>query len=146
MSLIQDNRQIIGSKNLGNSCYLNAVFQFLCTIDPIVQYIRKNAPMTGPYQELISEFKDILDTLETEDSIKTILISQLEKEIEFHKELNDHNDILIRYRDEEIQLLNEQIDLYNKRLNQVDKWYKKPWVGAVGMVFFLHAVNYTLPQ
>ncbi len=98
-----------------------------------------------PTEEL-EEFFLALDTLETQDSLKTILISQLEKEIEFHKELNDHNDILIRYRDEEIQLLNEQIDLYNKRLNQVDKWYKKPWVGAVGMVFFLHAVNYTLPQ
>ena len=45
-----------------------------------------------------------------------------------------------------LKLLNEQIELYNERLTQVDKWYKKPWVGAVGMIFFLHAVDYTLPQ
>ena len=37
----------------------------------------------------LEEFFLALDTLETQDSIKTILISQLEKKIEFHLELND---------------------------------------------------------
>ena len=98
-----------------------------------------------PAEEL-EEFFLAMDTLKTQDSLKTILILELEKQIVFHKELNDHNDLLLRYKDEEIELLNEQIKLYNKRLTQVDKWYKKPWVGAVGMIFFLHAVDYTLPQ
>ena len=98
-----------------------------------------------PAEEL-EEFFLAMDTLKTQDSLKTILILELEKQIVFHKELNDHNDLLLRYKDEEIELLNEQIELYNKRLTQVDKWYKKPWVGAIGMIFFLHAVDYTLPQ
>jgi len=98
-----------------------------------------------PAEEL-EEFFLAMDTLKTQDSLKTILILELEKQIAFHKELNDHNDLLLRYKDEEIELLNEQIELYNKRLTQVDKWYKKPWVGAIGMIFFLHAVDYTLPQ
>ena len=87
-----------------------------------------------------------LDTLETQDSIKTILIEQLEKQIEFHLELNDHNENLLSYRDQEIELLNNQIDLHLDHLNQVDKWYKKPWTGAVGILLLLHVVDYTLPQ
>jgi len=94
----------------------------------------------------LEEFFLALDTLERQDSIKTILIGQLEKQIEFHLELNDHNDNIILYRDEEIELLNDQIILYKDRLNEVDKWYKKPWVGVVGTLLLLHAVDYTLPQ
>jgi len=94
----------------------------------------------------LEEFFLALDTLERQDSIKTILIKELEKQIEFHLELNDHNDNIILYRDEEIELLNDQITLYRDRLNEVDKWYKKPWIGVVGTLLLLHAVDYTLPQ
>lgn len=94
----------------------------------------------------LEEFFLALDTLETQDSIKTILIKQLEKQIEFHLELNDHNENLLSYRDQEIELLNNQIDLHLDHLNQVDKWYKKPWTGAVGILLLLHVIDYTLPQ
>jgi len=98
----------------------------------------------------LEEFFLALDTLETQDSIKTILIKQLEKQIEFHLELNDHNDLLLLYKDEEIELLNNQITIYTDRLNQVDKWYKKPWVGVVGgfvgTIVLINTIDYTLPQ
>lgn len=94
----------------------------------------------------LEEFFLALDTLETQDSIKTILIGQLEKQIEFYLELNDHNENLISYKNQEIELLNNQIDLHLDHLNQVDKWYKKPWTGAVGILLLLHVVDYTLPQ
>ena len=98
-----------------------------------------------PAEEL-EEFFLAMDTLKTQDSLKTILITQLEEQIVYHKRLDTQNELIIGYKNEEIKLLNEQIELYNKRLTQVDKWYKKPWVGAVGMIFLLHAVDYTLPQ
>tara|TARA_Y100000389_G_scaffold34109_1_gene29001 strand:+ start:2939 stop:3307 length:369 start_codon:yes stop_codon:yes gene_type:complete len=94
----------------------------------------------------LEEFFLALDTLETQDSIKTILIEQLEKQIKFHLELNDHNENLLSYKDQEIELLNNQIDLHLDHLDQVDKWYKKPWTGAVGILLLLHVVDYTLPQ
>lgn len=94
----------------------------------------------------LEEFFLALDTLETQDSIKTILIEQLEKQIKFHLELNDYNENLLSYRDQEIELLNNQIDLHLDHLDQVDKWYKKPWTGAVGILLLLHVVDYTLPQ
>ena len=98
----------------------------------------------------LEEFFLALDTLETQDSIKTVLIKQLEKQIEFHKELNDHNENLFMYKDQEIELLNDQIIIYTDRLNQVDKWYKKPWIGVVGgfvgTIVLIHTIDYTLPQ
>ena len=94
----------------------------------------------------LEEFFLALDTLETQDSIKTVLIKQLEKQIEFHLELNDHNESILSYKDQEIELLREQITIHTDRLDQVDKWYKKPWVGVVSTILFLHAVDYTLPQ
>ena len=65
----------------------------------------------------LEEFFLALDTLETQDSIKTILIGQLEKQIEFHLELNDHNENLISYKDQEIELLNNQ-EAFNK-INEI---------------------------
>lgn len=98
----------------------------------------------------LEEFFLALDTLETQDSIKTVLIKQLEKQIEFHKELNDHNENLFMYKDQEIELLNDQIIIYTDRLNQVDKWYKKPWIGVVGgfvgTIVLINTIDYTLPQ
>tara|TARA_R110002167_G_scaffold308176_2_gene512918 strand:+ start:905 stop:1261 length:357 start_codon:yes stop_codon:yes gene_type:complete len=98
----------------------------------------------------LEEFFLALDTLETQDSIKTVLIKQLEKQIEFYKELNDHNENFFMYKDQEIELLNDQIIIYTDRLDQVDRWYKKPWVGAVGgfvgTIVLIHTIDYTLPQ
>ena len=98
----------------------------------------------------LEEFFLALDTLETQDSIKTILIKQLEKQIEFHLELNDHNESILSYKDQEIELLNNQIIIYTDRLNQVDRWYKKPWVGVVGgfvgTIVLINTIDYTLPQ
>ena len=98
----------------------------------------------------LEEFFLALDTLETQDSIKTILIKQLEKQIEFHLELNDHNENILSYKDQEIELLNDQITIYTDRLNQVDKWYKKPWIGVVGgfvgTIVLINTIDYTLPQ
>ena len=98
----------------------------------------------------LEEFFLALDTLETQDSIKTVLIKQLEKQIEFHLELNDHNESILSYKDQEIELLNNQIIIYTDRLNQVDKWYKKPWIGVmggfVGTIVLINTIDYTLPQ
>ena len=98
----------------------------------------------------LEEFFLALDTLETQDSINTVLIKQLEKQIEFHLELNDHNENLFMYKDQEIGLLNDQIIIYTDRLNQVDKWYKKPWIGVVGgfvgTIVLINTIDYTLPQ
>ena len=98
----------------------------------------------------LEEFFMALDTLEAQDSIKTVLIRQLENEILLHETLAEQDSLIISYKDQEILLLNEQIDLHLDRLNQVDKWHNKPIVGAVGgilgTVLLIQALDYTLPQ
>ena len=102
-----------------------------------------------PQQELEDFFLSI-DTLKQQDSIKTILISDLELQVLNFKTLSYHDSILLRYKTQEIELLNGQIKLFNDRLNQVDKWYEKPWVGVIGGVVgtlaTIHIIDYSLPK
>ena len=98
-----------------------------------------------PSSEL-EEFFLALDTLQSQDSIKTIYISNLESEIFLLQNLTQQDSLLLAYKTQEIQLLNDQIELYDKRLNEVDKWYNKPWIGVVGTILFLNAIDYTLPK
>ena len=76
-------------------------------------------------QDELEEFFLAIDTLQQQDSIKTILISDLELQLKNFKLLSEQNDLIIDYRNQEITLLKDQIKLYDDRLNQVDKWYKK---------------------
>ena len=98
----------------------------------------------------LEEFFLALDTLNTQDSIKTILISDLETEIILYSKLAQQDSLIIAYKNKEIELLNERITLYDKRLEQVDKWYNKPWVGAVGgfigTITLIRVIDYTLPE
>ena len=101
-------------------------------------------------QDEIEEFFLALDTLEIQDSIKTSLISDLEREIYLYKLIGEQDSLLLLYKDEEIELLNNQIELYIDRLDKVDKWYNKPAVGAVGgflgTIILIRVINYTLPE
>ena len=98
----------------------------------------------------LEEFFLALDTLEVQDSIQTVLIKQLEYEISIHERIAEQDSLIISYKDQEILLLNEQIDLHLDRLNQVDKWHNKPIVGVtagvLGTVLLIQALDYTLPQ
>ena len=101
-------------------------------------------------QTELEEFFLALDTLRTQDSVKTVLIQELEFEIKLHEQLAKQDSLIILYKDQEIRLLNEEIDLYVYRLDKVDKWYNRPWVGVVGgflgTVFLINTIGYTLPD
>ena len=98
----------------------------------------------------LEDFFLALDTLEVQDSIKIVLIKQLEHEILIHVRIAEQDSLIISYKDQEILLLNKQIDLHLDRLNQVDKLHNKPIVGVtagvLGTVLLIQALDYTLPQ
>ena len=81
-------------------------------------------------QELEEVFKAI-DTLVYQDSVKTVLIGDLKKQVNLHDILTIQDSVLLITKDKQIVILNETIDLYDERLNKVDKWYNKPWVGIL---------------
>jgi len=98
----------------------------------------------------LEEFFLALDTLRIQDSIKTVLISDLEAEIVLFGKLAQQDSLIIAYKNKEIELLNERIVLYDERLNQIDKWYNKPVIGVtggfLGTLLLLHTIDYALPK
>ena len=91
-----------------------------------------------------------LDTLEVQDSLKASLILDLERTIKLYELLAEQDSLIIKFKDEEIHLLNDQIQLHLDRLDQVDKWYNKPAVGiatgVLGTILLIQALDYTLPE
>jgi len=102
-----------------------------------------------PEDELEEVFLAI-DTLKQQDEVKSILIFDLESQIRNYEMLSKQDSMILDYRLQQVKLLNEQIKLYDDRLKQVDKWYKKPWVGVVGGVvgtlITIHVIDYSLPR
>jgi len=83
-----------------------------------------------PRTELTKVFSAI-DTLTTQDSIKDVLINDLKLQINNYELLSNQDSLLLMYNKRQIVLLNTEIKLYDDRLKNVDKWYKKPWVGFI---------------
>tara|TARA_B100000287_G_scaffold349066_1_gene337524 strand:- start:296 stop:673 length:378 start_codon:yes stop_codon:yes gene_type:complete len=116
---------------------LTLLFTFLCFgQDKIVKI---------PQSELEGFFLAI-DTLEQQDSLKTILISDLELQINNLNILNLKNDTIILNKNHEIVLLNDQIKLYSDRLKITDRWYNKRWFGIVVGVVGTSTVVYLAGQ
>ena len=83
-----------------------------------------------PQSELDAFFLAV-DTLEQQDSIKTLLIADLELQLDNFRTLNAKNESILLNKDQEIILLNDQIKLYEDRLKITDRWYNKRWFGVV---------------
>ena len=102
-----------------------------------------------PENEL-EEFFLALDTLEIQDSLKANLITELEHTIKLYELLIEQDSLVIMYKDEEIILLNEQIELHLNYIDSQDKWYNKPSVsaaaGVLGTILLIQTLDYTLPD
>jgi hypothetical protein len=98
----------------------------------------------------LDDFFAALDTLEQQDSIKSILIIDLESQIKNYNILSQQDSLILNYKNQEMVLLKNQINLYNNRLNQVDRWYNKPWIGFIGGIaatlLTIHIIDYSLPK
>ena len=98
-----------------------------------------------PQSELDAFFLAV-DTLEQQDSIKTLLIADLELQLLNKTNLNFTNETIILNQNSEIKLLNDQIKLYEDRLKLTDKWYNKRWFGVVVGVVSTSTVIYLAGQ
>tara|TARA_B110000240_G_scaffold16526_1_gene16920 strand:- start:7 stop:396 length:390 start_codon:yes stop_codon:yes gene_type:complete len=125
------------------------VWLFLIVISFISLEIYGQDTAYIPQQELNNFFLS-LDTLEQQDSLKSILIINLELQLKNYKMLSQQDSLLLFYRNQETILLNNQIDLHLKRLKSISRWYNKPWVGFIGgvatTVLMVHIIDYSLPK
>ena len=81
--------------------------------------------------EELEKVFDAIDTLVYQDSVKTVLIRDMEYQIRNYEFLSRQDSLLLNYKNRQIDILNEEIVLYDNRLKKVDKWYNKPWVGFI---------------
>jgi len=64
-----------------------------------------------------------LDDLRYQDSIKAEMIKVYEG-------LVTTDSLLLLRKDDEIESLNLKLDLYQERVDELDKWYRTPWFGT----------------
>ena len=125
------------------------VWLFLIVISFISLEIYGQDTAHIPQKELNNFFLS-LDTLEQQDSLKSILIIDLELQLKNYKMLSQQDSLLLFYKNQETVLLNNQIDLHLKRLKSISKWYNKPWVGFIGgvttTILMVHIIDYSLPK
>ena len=102
-----------------------------------------------PAEELEAFFL-ALDTLEIQDSAKAVLIEELERTIKLYELFVEQDSLVIMYKDEQIYLLNEQIQLHLDYIKAQDKWYNQPMIGAaagiLGTILLIQTLDYTLPD
>jgi len=93
---------------------------------------------------------EAIDTLVEQDSINNLIILSLENEVKLFETIIKQDSLVLAYKQEQITLLESQIELYDDRLNQVDKWYdKRPFgvvIGVLGTIGIIHVIGYTLPE
>tara|TARA_R110001592_G_scaffold9185_5_gene49024 strand:- start:133 stop:519 length:387 start_codon:yes stop_codon:yes gene_type:complete len=112
-------------------------------------YSQNLEEITIPTNEL-EEFFLAIDTLKQQDSIKSILIADLELQLKNYNLLTQQDSLILNYKNQEVFILKDQIKLYDSRLKQIDKWYNKPWVGiasgVIGTLVTIHIIDYSLPK
>tara|TARA_R100000664_G_C2700772_1_gene101180 strand:- start:373 stop:747 length:375 start_codon:yes stop_codon:yes gene_type:complete len=79
-------------------------------------------------EEMI-KLDSLLQHYEQNDSIQAHTISLLTKQLSLHKEQQGLDTMLLRYKDQEISLLNNKVSMYIElsELNK-PKWYDKKWI------------------
>ena len=98
----------------------------------------------------LDDIIEAIDTLVEQDSINNLIILSLETEVRLFETIIKQDSLVLAYKQEQIVLLESQIQLYDDRLNQVDKWYdKRPFgvvIGVLGTIGLIHVIGYTLPE
>ena len=114
--------------------------------------IPKNTCAQDTIQVPQVELDDIIATMDTlieQDSINNLIIEQQTTQLINYYTLAKQDSMLLSFKSKEVQLLSEQIKLYEQRIKVIDKWYnRRPFgfiLGITTTVVLIHTVGYTLP-
>ena len=97
----------------------------------------------------LDEIISVIDTLTQQDSINNILIEQQDLQIKNFMLLAKQDSMIIDFKNQEIVLLNDRINIYAKQFERDQKWYNKKQfgfiIGVISTVGIIHIIDYTLP-
>ena len=97
-------------------------------------------------EEMI-KLDSLLQHYEQNDSIQAHTISLLEKQLSLHKEQQGLDTMLLRYKDQEISLLNNKVGMYIE-LSELNKpnWYDMKWIWVTLGVVSISTSAYVLDK
>jgi hypothetical protein len=100
-------------------------------------------------QEELDDIIATMDTLIEQDSINNVIIEQQAVQLKNYYTLSMQDSALLAYKAQEVELLSQQIKLYEERIKVIDKWYnRRPFgfiLGLTTSIVLIHTVGYTLP-
>jgi hypothetical protein len=97
----------------------------------------------------LDEIIAVIDTLTQQDSINNILIGQQDEQIKNFMFLSKQDSMIIDFKNQEILLLNDRINIYADQMKRDQRWYNKRQfgfiIGVISTVGIIHFIDYTLP-
>jgi hypothetical protein len=100
-------------------------------------------------QSELDEIISVIDTLTQQDSINNVLINQQDEQIKNFTLLAKQDSLILSFKNQEIVLLNERINIYADQYKRDQRfWNKRPFgfiIGVLGTVGIIHVIGYTLP-
>jgi hypothetical protein len=100
-------------------------------------------------QSDLDEIISVIDTLTYQDSINNILINQQDEQIKNFTLLAKQDSLILSFKNQEIVLLNDRINIYADQYKKDQKfWNKRQFgfiIGVLGTVGIIHVIGYTLP-
>ena len=100
-------------------------------------------------QSDLDEIISVIDTLTYQDSINNILINQQDEQIKNFTLLAKQDSLILSFKNQEIVLLNDRINIYADQYKKDQKfWNKRQFgfiIGVLSTVGIIHVIGYTLP-
>ena len=101
-------------------------------------------------RDLNRQYKLKIETCETLFYEMEAQVKDLQEIQKTHESILRMDSLQLNYKNEQIRLLTDNLNIYQKQFNKRDKFWNKPWFGAVlgsiGTIAIIHVIDYSLPQ
>ena len=101
-------------------------------------------------RELNKQYKLKIETCETIVLELEAQVADLQEIQRTHQSILRIDSLQLNLQTEQIRLLNDNLNIYQKQFANRDKFWNKPWFGAVlgslGTIAIIHVIDYSLPE
>tara|TARA_R110000744_G_scaffold282626_1_gene394283 strand:- start:37 stop:441 length:405 start_codon:yes stop_codon:yes gene_type:complete len=101
-------------------------------------------------KQLTSEYKYKLDMTMNAFQELQLQVEDLDNIVKTHEYIMYNDSLQLNIQQQQIKLLNDNLNIYQKEFSRRDKFWNKPVFGAilgmVGTITLIHVIDYSLPQ